>query len=150
PITISAKFCIEILFFDICWSGSFDLPPAALVALPLLPDLLDLLVRALSDSSSVSSSGTGSSSSALVSQPQPAEPGAVIPPYGQIAWVQRILPLDTELQRFNGQPLTTGPQAFQVTTPAGVATSEVRDHFAPGTFLDRTKAEQLNQATFER
>ena len=73
----------------------------------------------------------------------------MIPPYGQIAWVQRVLPLDTELQRFNGQPLPA-PQAFQVSVPAGVATTEVRDHFAPGTFLNRTKAEQLNQATFER
>ena len=151
PITISAEFCIEILFFDICWSGSFDLPPAASVALPPLPNLLDLLASALSDASSVSASGgTGSSSSALTSQPQPDETGSVIPPYGRIAWVQRVLPLDTELQRFNGQPLPTGPQAFQVTAPANVPTTEIRDHFAPGTFLDRTKSEQLSQATFER
>jgi Family of unknown function (DUF6603) len=151
PITISAEFCIDILFFDICWSGSFDLPPAASVPLPPLPNLLDLLASALSDPSSMSSSGgTGSSSSALVSQPQPDEAGAVIPPYGRIAWVQRVLPLDTELQRYNGQPLPAGPQAFQVTAPANVQTTEVRDHFAPGTFLNRTTSEQLSQATFER
>jgi hypothetical protein len=149
PITISAEFCIEILFFDICWSGSFELPPAAALALPPIPSLLDLLASALADPSSVSATGTGSSSAALTAQPEPDDAGAVIPPYGQIAWVQRVLPLDTELHRYNGQPLAS-PQAFVVAPPAGVPQAEVRDHFAPGMFLNRTKSEQLNQATFER
>jgi hypothetical protein len=150
PITISAEFCIEILFFDICWSGSFDLPPLVAIALPALPNLFDLLASALSDSDSMSASGgAASSSSSLVSDPQPDEAGAVIAPYGRVVWTQRVLPLDTELHRYEGQPLPN-PQAFVVTAPQNVPTSEVRDHFAPGSYLNRTKSEQLSQATFER
>ena len=150
PITITGEFCIEILFFDICWSATFELPPSAAPILAPLADLLDLLANALSDSSSVSSGGTSSSGAALTADPRPDDTGAVLTPRGQLIWTQRIMPLDTEIQRFNGRVLDTGPRAFQVTAPAGVPTSELRDHFTPGTFLERTKAQQLSQATFER
>jgi hypothetical protein len=150
PITISAEFCIEILFFNICWSKTFELPPFAALLLPPIVVLLDVLAAAIADPAAVSSTGTSSAGAALTADPRPDDTGAVISPLGQITWTQRLLPLDTEIQRFGGRPLDAGPQAFQVVTPAGVAAGEVRDHFAPGPFLNRTKSEQLNQATFER
>lgn len=150
PITISGEFCIEILFFDICWSATFELPPSAAPILAPLANVLDLLEAALSEPASISTTTTGSSSAALIADPQPDDTGAVIPPRGRVVWTQRLLPLDTEVERYQGQPLATGPQAFVVTAPAGLEVGEVRDHFAPGVFFDRTTAEQVNQATFER
>lgn len=147
PITVTGEFCIEILFFDICFSATMELPPAATPAAVALPDPLALLATAIADPAGVSTTGTASSGAALTADPQPEEAGAVVSPLGQIVWTQRELPLDTRIERLGGRPLPA-PQAYRVTAP--LPTTEVRDHFAPGIFFDRTKAEQLGQATFER
>lgn len=152
PITISGEFCIEILFFDICWSGSFDLPPVLqAVAAAAVGALLDVLGGALTDPASISGGAVRRTSAALREELTPETAGAaVLSPLGQLLWQQSLLPLDTILERYQGAPLADGPQALQVRAPAQAPAGEIREWFAPGIYLERTTAEQLSQATFDR
>ena len=44
PVVLHAKVCIELLFFDICYSGTFTLGSSSPPPVPRLADLLDLLL----------------------------------------------------------------------------------------------------------
>jgi len=148
PITIAAEFCIEILFFDICWSDSFDIGAAVTQAVETVASLLLALVPELGLARNLAAVGAvdnlATSSAALT-----AGDMAVVSPVGGLAWSQRVAPMDTLLDRFAGDPLQGGPQAVTVSSPqsSGVV---VKDLFSPGSFASLSGAEALNRPAFER
>jgi hypothetical protein len=52
PVVLRAKVCIELLFFDICFSHTFRLGPSTPPPLPAAPDLLTASLRATGRSGS--------------------------------------------------------------------------------------------------
>src|SRR5205823_5497562 len=57
PVVLRAKVCIELLFFDVCFSHTFELGPAAPPPAPIAPDLLDALLVELTNSARLRPSG---------------------------------------------------------------------------------------------
>jgi hypothetical protein len=143
PVVVSAKVCIELLFFDICFSdtfriGSSEPPPGAVVT-----SALDVLLEELDRSDALHADSTDR----LVSLAAPPAGTTVTSPAGQLVWVQRQAPLGLLLQRIQGTPLAT-PQTVDATS--GVAAIPELDWFAPGSFADLTDDQALTQRAFER
>jgi hypothetical protein len=148
PLTLSGKFCIEILFFDICWKDSFDIGSAAADAIAAVASLLEELVPELSAPANLASEATGdhlvTASDALTADDE----RPVISPVAQLTWSQNRAPLDTLITRFEGAPLRDGAQAVEASSPH--ATGAVTDWFAPGANLDLTASQALNMAACTR
>ncbi|GAA3077352.1 DUF6603 domain-containing protein [Streptosporangium carneum] len=145
PITFHGRFCIEILFFDICWEDSFSIGSQARpVASPVASAVLEL-ARELVKPSNLSVEG-GEDRFAVV---EPAS-GLALPvfsPLGQILWTQSRAPLNLLLQRFEGSPLS---QPETVSARGTAVTGSAVDWFAPGSFAELSDADALNRKAFER
>ena len=57
PVVLRAKVCIELLFFDVCFSHTFELGPATPPPVPVAPDLLDALLAELTDPARLRAAG---------------------------------------------------------------------------------------------
>jgi hypothetical protein len=146
PVVLRAKVCIELLFFDICFSDTFTLgsstpPPAATVT-----SALDALLTELGNPATLRASDTTDRYVALRPPPQ-GSTGPVLSPVGQLVWSQRRAPLGLLLQRIGGTPLGT-PQQVDAASPDG-STAEL-DWFAPGSFAELTDDQALTRRGFER
>jgi hypothetical protein len=144
PLVLTGKFCIEILFFDICWSGSFSLGEA----LPALPQTIASLLQALAPELDKPENleVTGEDREIAVG-PDRGAPRVLLAPHGQLIWRQKRSPLNVLVERLEGVPLSR-PQA--VVAESGTARGAAQDWFSPGTFIDLSESEALNRAAFER
>ncbi|HKE99569.1 MAG TPA: DUF6603 domain-containing protein [Actinomycetes bacterium] len=146
PVTISGRFCIEILFFEICWSGSFSIGKEAPKEVKPVASAVAQLAGELDDPDNLEAAG-GSDPWAVV-EPSTAElPMPVVPPLGQVVWTQKRAPLDLLLQRFETVPLKT-PETVAASGPKVVG--KAKDWFAPGGFAELSKSQSLNRKAFER
>lgn len=143
PVVLRAKVCIELLFFDICFSDTFTLGSSTPPQATPIASALAALAAELDEPSTLHASGTDRF---VVLQPAPPGP-PVLSPVGQLVWVQRRAPLDVLLQRIGGTPLGS-PQRVTATSP-DAAGAEV-EWFAPGSFADLTDDQALNRKPFER
>jgi hypothetical protein len=146
PVVLRGKVCIELLFFDICFSDTFTLGSADPPAVTPVGSAVDALAAELDRASNVR---TGDAVDRYVAV-RPAPPNLGLPlvsPLGQLAWVQRLAPLGLLLQRIGGAPLAAA-ETVDVSGPQ-LAAPEL-DWFAPGSFADLTDAEALNRRAFER
>jgi hypothetical protein len=145
PVVLQAKVCIELLFFDICFSGTYELGPSSPPPQPPPPDLFAILVGELTAPNRLRPAG---GPDPLV-QLRPADPSLTTPlaiPTGTIVWEQHRAPLDLLLTRIGGTPL---PAPVAVAASGGAAAGPQSDWFAPGQFLDLTDDEALTQPGYE-
>lgn len=147
PITIRGKFCIEILFFEVCWSGSFSLGSSSKPAVTPVPSAVAELLGELQDPANLSIAEGGLDPWAVVAPPTAALPLPVVSPLGQVTWSQTRAPLQLLLQRFENAPLTT-PET--VTASGATVTAPAKDWFAPGSFAELDTSGALNRKAFER
>jgi hypothetical protein len=144
PIVLRAKVCIELLFFDICFSDTYRLgssvpPPSSTVT-----SALDVLLAELDRPGALHAAD--SVDRFVVLRPPPAD-ATVISAANQLVWVQRQAPLGMLLQRIQGTPLGS-PQSVDATSTDGAAPE--LDWFAPGSFADLTDDQALTRRAFER
>lgn len=146
PFTVTGKVCIEILFFDICWSEKFVLgdgsPPAPPVAVSVAQELRQELLAP----TNLATTGV-EDRHVLAGPPQEATLLPLMSPIGSLVWTQKRVPFGLLLERLDGEPLSRR-QSVVVTAP--VASVPVQDWFSPGSFSNLSVAEALNRRTFER
>jgi uncharacterized protein DUF6603 len=145
PVVLRARVCIELLFFDVCFSHTFELGPTTPPPVPIAPDLLDALVTELTNPARVHAGGGGDPFVRLL----PTDTSLTMPlvvPTGTVVWEQQLAPLGLLLTRIGGTPL---PSPAQVTATTTAASATVSDWFAPGLFLDLTDDEALTQPGYE-
>ena len=144
PIVLRAKVCIELLFFDICFSDTFRIgssvpPPESIVG-----SALEVILAELDRPGALHAADTVDRF--VVLRPLPAD-ATVVSAANSLVWVQRQAPLGLLLQRIQGMPLAA-PQSVEAASPNG-GTSEL-DWFAPGSFANLTNDQALTRRAFER
>jgi hypothetical protein len=145
PVVLRAQVCIELLFFDICFSHTFQLGPSSSPPVPTAPDLLETLLSELADPGRLRAAGAPDPFVRL-RPPDPTLTMPVVAPTGTLVWEQRRAPLGLLLTRIGGTPLPTPTQVSATSTASSAATS---DWFAPGMFLDLTHDHALTQPGYE-
>jgi hypothetical protein len=146
PVVLQAKVCIELLFFDICYSGTFTLGPSTPPPVPAIADLLDTLLVELDNPATLRAAGAPDPYVRL-QPPDPSLTATVVAPSGTLVWEQQRAPLDLLLTRVGGTPLP-GPAQVSATS-AGSSTAQ-SDWFAPGQFTDLTDDQALTRPGYER
>ena len=146
PVVLQAKVCIELLFFDICYSGTFPLGSSTPPVVPVVADLLDTLLAELSNPARLRAAGAPDPYVRL-QPPDPSLTTPVIPPAGTLAWEQQRAPLDVLLTRVGGTPL---PAPAQVSAASPASSTTQSDWFAPGQFTDLTDDQALTRPAYER
>jgi hypothetical protein len=144
PTVLRAKVCIELLFFDICFSGTFPLGPV-LELLTAPADLLAALVGELGNLARLRASGAPDPHVRL-RPPDPALTTPLVAPTGTLVWEQQRAPLDLLVTRVGGTPLPAPAQVSATSTASSTATN---DWFAPGQFLDLSDDQALTRPAFE-
>ena len=84
---------------------------------------------------------------AVLRRPDESVVKPVLPPGGQLTWVQKRAPLDLLLQRFENAPLAT-PETVHAT--GAQVTGPAEDWYAPGSYTIQDDAHLLNQRAFLR
>jgi hypothetical protein len=145
PVLLRAKVCIEVLFFDVCFSHTFELGPTTPPPAPVALDLLDVLQAELLNPSRLHAGGASDPFVQLRAQAAlSATP--VLVPTGVPIWDQQRAPLDLLLTRLGGTPL---PSPTLVSATSTTAAGNVTDWFAPGSFVDLTNDEALTSPGYE-
>jgi hypothetical protein len=145
PITFHGSFCIEILFFEICFEGTFSIGSEQRpVATPIASAVTELATELAKPANL--SVGTADDRYAVV-EPDPGAPLPVVSPLGQVTWAQSRAPLNLLLQRFEGSPLA---QPETVTATGGAVTGSASEWFPPGSFAELSDGDALNRRAFER
>lgn len=145
PVVLKAKVCIELLFFDICYSGTYELGPSSPPPVPPAPDLFATLLTELTDPTRLRAAGTPDPLVRLA-PPDPSLTTPVVGPTATVVWEQHRAPLDLLLTRIGGTPLAA---PAQVTVTSTATASPQPDWFAPGQFLDLTDDQSLTQPGYE-
>jgi hypothetical protein len=145
PIVLRAKVCIELLFFDICFSQTFTLGSSDPPPVTTIGSALAVFTAQLDDPATLRAGGGTDRLVAVRPPPQGSRP--IVSPVGQLVWVQREAPLGVLLQRIGGAPLAA-PQSVEATSAD--ATAPELDFFAPGSFADLTDDQALTRRAFER
>jgi len=145
PVVLRARVCIELLFFDVCFSHTFELGPTTPPPVPIGPDLLDALVAELTNPARVHAAGSSDPFVRLL-PPDASLTATLVVPTGTVVWQQQRAPLDLLLTRIGGTPL---PSPTQVTATSTASSAGVSDWFAPGLFLDLSDDEALTQPGYE-
>jgi hypothetical protein len=145
PITLSGKFCIEILFFDICFSHTFVLGDPVDAVLNLINSLVQELAPELDRPANLTAAGAEDREVAIT--PTPAASKTTVIPQGQLAWTQKRTPLNLAVDRLEGTPLSQS-QAVIVESSIGQGASS--EWFSPGTYMNLSQSEVMNQPAFQR
>jgi hypothetical protein len=147
PNVIGASISIDLWLTDFSWSDTFTIGSSggqSTTTVELLPELVKQLVA-----SNLRARGGGDPLIAL--KPAPATDVALVSPLGTLVFSQRTAPLNLPLERFGGLRLQRPATAAIAPTSAGVMAGAVEhDFFAPGTYMELTVAEALNQPPFDR
>lgn len=142
PVKFTGRACVEVLFFDICKSGSFEIGSDAPPVVRQIPSALTTLALELRAPANLRAVAEDRS---VVLRALPADP-PVLAPTGVI-WEQTRAPLGLLLERIEGIPLGL---AETVTATSEQLTGEELDWFAPGSFSELSDAEALTRRSFER
>lgn len=145
PVVLQAKVCIELLFFDICFSHTFELGAAAAALPATAADLLDALLTELENPARLRAGGM-SDPYVQLRAPEAGLGVPVVVPTGALVWEQQLAPLSLLLDRVGGTPL---PQPAQVHAATAAASTTASDWFAPGQFLDLTDDQGLTRPGYE-
>jgi hypothetical protein len=150
PITITASFEFEVLFFDISWSDTFTLGSPAAVPTPSVTAASEL-ERELKNPRNLHAPEFTDPAVTLAPASPPAD-RALVGPTGRLVWTQTTLPLATPLRRVRDVPLASPDEANVALADPSVAAEDVpaEEWFSPASFLDLSGADALNRPSFER
>jgi hypothetical protein len=146
PITLSGKFCIEILFMDICFSDTFVLGDPTGDILAPVSSLVQALTPELDKAANLSMTGAEDREVAITPTPAASKPTLI--PQGQIVWTQKRAPLNVTVERLEGVPLSQS-QAVVVES-SSAASDSAQEWFSPGTYINLSQSEAVNQPAFQR
>jgi hypothetical protein len=146
PVVFRGRACIEILWFDICWSATVTLGSRTPPAVTPVASAVAALAETIDDPACLRTIDATDPWVAI--EPAPGElPLPVVSPRGRLVWSQDRAPLDLLLQRFEGAPLTT---VETVTATGPLVVGHDSDWFAPGSFTELDPAAALHRRAFER
>ncbi|MEO8506230.1 MAG: DUF6603 domain-containing protein [Betaproteobacteria bacterium] len=147
PNVIDASISIDLWLVEFSWSDTFTIGAGggqAAATIDLVPELAKQLVPA-------NLRARGGADALIALKPAPATGVALVSPLGTIVFSQRIAPLNLPLERFGGLRLGQPTTAAIAPTSPGVTAGAVEpDYFAPGTYMELSVAEALNQPPFDR
>jgi hypothetical protein len=143
PIVISGSLSIDVFLFSISWDETFTLGSGPADVLPSPPLLLDVLKEEFDKAANVQAAGIGDPD--VVLSPRPGRAAvAAVPPTGALQVHQRRAPLGLLIERVDSRPLGGAQGARIVGTGA-----DVRDGFAPGSYMELTAAEAMSRPPFD-
>jgi hypothetical protein len=147
PNVINASISIDLWLTDFSWSDTFTIGASggpATETIDLVPELAKQLVA-------TNLRARGGADPLVALKPAPATDVALVSPLGMIVFSQRTAPLNLPLERFGGLRLAQPTTGAIAPTSAGVAVGAIEpDYFAPGTFMELSVGEALNQPPFDR
>jgi hypothetical protein len=147
PIVLSAAISIEFFLLEFSWHDTFTIGEDGGDSVATI-DLIPALKTELSPSNLHVRNGADP---LVAVKPAPDTDVPLVSPVGALVFSQRVAPLNIRLERFGGIKLKMPTAARIAPTNPGVSAGAIeRDHFAPGTFLDLTVAEALNQPPYDR
>ena len=153
PLGLEARLCFEILFFDICWKDRLEFGEEARDTVETVADLVQVLAAELEVAGNLRSAGGGDPLVLLGERPAADGEVPIFAPGGTLEWRQNRSPLDTLVERYQGQPLAR-PQAVRLVIGDAEssfgAPDAVDDWFGTGAFCELDASEALNRASFER
>lgn len=147
PVVLRAAISIDLWLDDFTWSDTFTIGRSA----PLDDALLnpfDVLARELVPSNVRARDGADP---LVAVSPGPSGGIHLVSPVGTLVFSQHVTPLNIRLERFAGLRLATPTTVRVAPADPGVSAGAVEPaYFAPGTYLDLTTAEALNQQPYDR
>jgi hypothetical protein len=146
PVTFTGTISIEILFFEISWSGTITIGSKTPPAIATVPRALGPLGEELRDPANLEGGGS-SDPRVRLAPPGPGTTLPVLAPSGRLVWSQKRAPLGLLLQRFENAPLE---RQEAITASGPQVTGQVSDWFAPGSFAELGDSDALNQRAFQR
>jgi hypothetical protein len=145
PIVLKVKVSIELLFFEVSFSDTFELGPTTPPPAPTAPDLLSVLSTELADPACLHAAG-GPDPLVTVTAADPTLTVPLVAPTGALVWDQQRAPLGLVCDRVGGTPL---PAPAQVTAATTGASTQASDWFAPGQFINLSDDQALTQPGYE-
>jgi Family of unknown function (DUF6603) len=148
PFALYGRFTIQLLFFPFTWEDTYYFgDPQQQVTVPIA-SAVQALAEELTNAHNLAPTAPSDSYVALNGA------AGIVSPAGGVRWLERRCPLDTLLERFEGNPLAT-PQRIALTVrragnPNPIDGTTFEDWFAPGGFMKLSQSEALNRASFER
>jgi hypothetical protein len=147
PNVIDASISIDLWLVEFSWSDTFTIGSSGgqtTVTVDLVPELAKQLIPA-------NLRVRGGADPLIALKPAPATDVALVSPLGTVVFSQRTAPLNLPIERFGGLKLNQPMTAAIAPTSAGITAGAVEpDYFAPGTYLELSVAEALNQPPFDR
>jgi hypothetical protein len=145
PVVLRGEVCIDLLFFDACWSDSFELGDAGAIAGAALRSLVPVLAEELARASNLTVA-EGDDQLVLLARHDDSD-RVVLTALGLPTWSQNRVPLGLAVETFEDGKLDA-PQRLEV--HAAVPTTPHVDWFGPGSFVELSEAEELALPAFER
>jgi hypothetical protein len=144
PVRLRVRFAFKVLFIKIEKDKTFELgsPGADPVR---LPNISGTMSAALHDNANLAAIGA-EDGEVILAGGRASVNGVLASPAGGVAWTQKAAPLDVSLERFEGAPL---PAAHRLRVQSSTGSSPARDWFSPGSYLDLSSSESLNNDAFQ-
>lgn len=145
PLVLRGEVCVSVLFFDACWSDSFELARPGAVAGAVITSLVPMLADELVLAANLMVAEGDDQLVLLARHDDSAR--IVLSPLGAPTWSQNRVPLGLTVETFENGKLDS-PQRLDVR--ASVPTTDHVDWFSPGSFVELTEAETMALPAFER
>ena len=145
PLVLRGEVCVSLLFFDACWSDSFELGRPDAIARAVLTSLVPVLAEELAKVANLLVAGDDDDL-VLIARHDESD-RVVLSPLTPPTWSQNRLPLGLAVETFEGGKLDS-PQRLEVR--ASVPSTPHVDWFSPGSFVELTEAETMALPAFER
>jgi hypothetical protein len=145
PLVLRGEVCVSVLFFDACWSDSFQLRSPGAVAGAAIGSLVGVLAGELTLASNLAIVGDDDGLVLLTRHDDSSR--VVLSALGAPLWSQHRVPLGFTIENYEDGQLDT-PQRLDV--QASVPVTPHLDWFSPGSFVELTDAEAMALPAFER
>ena len=147
PVTLAGRLTVETFFKDFDFDKTFVIgDPAPRQELP--PSRAIQAVKLQASPQNLSAVG-GADRLVTLTPVDRTGAYAVVAPLGGVEWRQHAIPLDTPVDRVGGVPTGSVQTVTAIATQPPLASQQVKDRFAPGSFITLTAAESLNGPTYD-
>lgn len=148
PLVIHAQASVKVLLVRVRGSATFELGARNGDSVVTVASVIDELADEITRRENLHSDGADPSIQLRTDIPRP-DASNVVSPVGPLVWTQKRVPLDTDIDKFEGAPLIG--DGHRVSATSSIDNVAEQEWFSPGSFtagLDASRS--LNSATFER
>jgi hypothetical protein len=147
PTTIAGRLTVETFLKDFHFNETWTLDSGGMSSGTASEDAIEVVAREVG---SANLRSLGGADPMVLLAPVEVDGGlAVVTARNGVEWRQHAVPLETPVDRIAGTPLPS-LQTVSATLDSAVLTGQqVRDRFAPGSFITLTAAEALNGPTYD-